>query len=90
MLILFILLSSIVGVACGAALGYETRDLSEQPTGWRPWAVFAGVTVVVVICCALVEMISETKTLTGPVKTMGLLVGAVAFAVALFVMRRRR
>jgi uncharacterized membrane protein YhiD involved in acid resistance len=90
LLLLFILLALIVGVVSGAAIGYETRDLRNQPTGWRPWLLFVGVAAVVAACAALVERINETAPPSGPTKTLSLLAGAVAFAVALYYSRRRR
>ena len=90
MLILFILLTLVVGVIVGAAIGYETRDLREQPTGWRPWLLFVIVAGLVAGCAWLVERINETEPLSGPTKTLVLLGGAVAFAISLFFARRPR
>ncbi len=90
MVIAFVLIALVVGALCGAAIGYETRDLRSQPTGWRPWVLFVGVALVVAGAAALVERINETVTLSGVAKTGSLLAGAVAFTVALFIVRRRR
>ncbi len=90
MLLIFILLALVVGVVSGAAIGYETRDLRNQPTGWRPWLLFAGVAAVVASAAALVGHINEIDPPTGTTKTLSLLAGAVAFALALHRVRKPR
>lgn len=88
--ILFWLAAVAVGVAVGAALGYETRDLQQQPTGWRPWLIFVGVAAVVIACSLLVLHINETAAPSALTKGIAVLSGALAFAATLFLFRRQR
>lgn len=89
MVLAFILIALVVGVVAGVAIGYETRDLRNQPTGLRPWLWFVLVAAVIGTCVVLVDQINQTAPPSGATKTLGLLAGAVAFAVALVWSRRR-
>jgi hypothetical protein len=89
LLIAFFLAALVVGAACGAALGYETRDLRNQPTGKRPWLIFAGVAVVVGSCSAVVNAINEAMTVSAAMKGASVVSGAVAFAITLYIFRKR-
>ena len=90
MVIAFIFISLVVGVVAGVAIGYETRDLRNQPTGLRPWLWFALVAGVIGTCAMLIEKINETAPPSGTTKTLSLAAGAVAFAVALYLARKPR
>lgn len=89
LLMAFFLAALVVGAVCGAALGYETRDLRNQPTGKRPWLIFAGVAVVVGSCSAVVNAINEAMTVSAAMKGASVVSGAVAFAITLYIFRKR-
>ena len=84
----FIAIALLVGVVAGVAIGYETRDLRNQPTGLRPWLWFALVAGVIGTCAMLVEWINEVAPPSPTTKTLSLLAGAVAFAVCLALTHR--
>jgi len=90
MVLAFIALALVVGVVAGVAIGYETRDLRNQPTGWRPWLWFVLVAGVIGTCAMLVTRINEVAPPSATTKTLSLLAGAAAFVAALFLSRRRR
>lgn len=90
MIALFFLASIIVGITCGAAIGLETRDLRNQPTGLRPWLIFFGVALIVAGCCAVVSYISEHYYPSASIKGMAIITGAVVFTATLFWVRRPR
>ena len=86
---LFFLMALVVGVATGLAIGYETRDLRNQPTGLRPWLLFVGVAALVAACSAVVSWINETDAPSTLAKGLSILAGAAAFCVALYWARKK-
>ena len=90
MTVLFFAVTIIVGALCGALMGYETRDLNKQPSGWKPWLLFLLVGVAVVSSALLVEKINSLSELSSLTKSLALVAAAVAFVVCLLVARRRK
>lgn len=89
MTLLFFLMALVVGVVTGLAIGYETRDLRNQPTGLRPWLTFVGVAAVVAACSAVVSWINETDAPSTQAKGLSILSGAATFCVALYLARKK-
>jgi uncharacterized membrane protein len=90
MAIIFVLAALVLGAVAGAGLGYESRFLQDKPEGWGPWLVFGSVAAIGVLCTLLVNYINETDPPSSAAKWLSFLVGAVAFGIAMFVVRRRR
>lgn len=90
MTLLFLAIAGVVGALCGSLMGYETRDLKQQPRGWKPWLLLCAVAVVVIAGAIAVERINAVAAPSAWVQGFSIGVAAVAFVVALVITRRRR
>jgi uncharacterized membrane protein YhiD involved in acid resistance len=87
---LFFAVAIIVGGLCGSLMGYETRDLNKQPSGWKPWLLFSLVGVAVVSGALLVEKINSLSEISSLTKSLALVAAAAAFVVGLLIFRRKK
>jgi len=90
MTVLFFIVAVVVGALCGALMGYETKDLTKQPGGWKPWLLLLLVAAVVVCGALLVEKINEESNLSALTQTLSIAATAAAFWVALVIARRKK
>ena len=90
MTVLFFAVAIVVGALCGALMGYETKDLTKQPGGWKPWVFLVLVAIVVACGALLVEQINTEVTLSGLTKSLSVMAAAVAFWAALVLVRRQK
>ena len=90
MTVLFFAVAIVVGALCGALMGYETKDLTKQPGGWKPWVLLVLLAVVVASGALLVEEINTKVSLSGFIKSLSVIAAAVAFWAALVFVRRQK
>lgn len=90
MTVLFFAVAIVVGALCGALMGYETKDLTKQPGGWKPWVFLVLVTLVVAAGALLVEKINTEVPLSGLTQSLSVGAAAAAFLAALLLVRRKK
>lgn len=90
MTVLFFAVAIVVGALCGALMGYETKDLTKQPGGWKPWVLLVLVAVVVASGALFVEKLNAEVTLSGLTKSLSVIAAAAAFWAALVLARRKK